>query len=86
MIDQPEQSIKLTEAREIACKYADKFGNINELSKAIQSFAKQEVRKACEKQRDMCAKEWNLKHGYKFSDTYDETVMSEIRNAPQPKI
>ena len=52
MTDQPTQRVKLTEARKIACKYADKFGNIDELSKAIQSFAKQEVKKALDEERD----------------------------------
>ena len=56
------------------------------MERFAESFAKQEAKKACEKQRDLCATEWNFKHGYKFSDAYDETVMSEIRNAPEPKI
>ena len=55
-----------------------------ELIEIVESFATKRVKEANRKQRNLCAEEWNSKHGAKFSDSYNETVMSEIRNAPEP--
>ena len=64
--------------------YLNEKGIRKKERRLILSHENKRVKEANRKQRNLCAEEWNSKHGYKFSDSYDETVMSEIRNAPEP--
>ena len=54
----------------------------------MQSFAKQEVERACEKQRIICAD--RIKDGYNLDpepfNKVNELVYDDILYAPQPKI
>lgn len=87
MTDTPKESAE--EFYEQQCKKANMSGNgllftPREMFIFSEDYAQSLLSAKLKEQRNLCAEEWNYKHGHKFNDLYDQTVMDEIRNAPEP--
>ena len=57
----------------------------------LQSYANQEVKKACEKQRELCAAHYLMyrievsEHATTMNDYYTRKCKEKIKNAPSPQ-
>lgn len=57
---------------------------LNAMQEFAESFAQQEVKKACKAQREILAQQWKEEYG--FNTDQEEIGMNKIRNAPSPTL